>query len=198
MPKILGALVRRKRFYEFTDQPPEFGAFAQSSFEFRECHFDWIEVWRIGGQIADYCADGGDGLAHPIDFVGRRLMGWTPPGGICVPEWVVLQTTKEASMEQIITVGLDLAKHVFQVHGAGVNGAVVLRKKLRREQLLGFFAKLPRCTVAMEACGGAHHWAREIARLRHEVKLIAPAYVKPFVKRQKNDMADAEAICEAA
>jgi len=101
-------------------------------------------------------------------------------------------------MEQIITVGLDLAKHVFQVHGAGVNGAVVLRKKLRREQLLGFFAKLPRCTVAMEACGGAHHWAREIARLGHEVKLIAPAYVKPFVKRQKNDMADAEAICEAA
>jgi len=74
----------------------------------------------------------------------------------------------------------------------------VLRKKLRREQLLGFFAKLPRCTVAMEACGGAHHWAREIARLGHEVKLIAPAYVKPFVKRQKNDMADAEAICEAA
>ena len=113
----------------------------------------------------------------------RRLMGWTPPSGICVPEWVVLQTTKEASMEQIITVGLDLAKHVFQVHGTGVNGAVVLRKKLRREQLLGFFAKLPRCTVAMEACGGAHHWAREIARLGHEVKLIAPAYVKPSGRR---------------
>ena len=101
-------------------------------------------------------------------------------------------------MEQIITVGLDLAKHVFQVHGADRDGAVGMGKKLRREQLLGFFAELPRCTVAMEACGGAHHWAREIGRLGHDVKLIAPAYVKPFVKRQKNDMADAEAICEAA
>ena len=101
-------------------------------------------------------------------------------------------------MEQIITIGLDLAKHVFQVHGADRDGAVVVRKKLRREQLLRFFAELPRCTVAIEACGGAHHWAREIGRLGHEVKLIAPAYVKPFVKRQKNDMVDAEAICEAA
>lgn len=101
-------------------------------------------------------------------------------------------------MKQIITVGLDLAKRLFQVHGADREGAIVLRKKLRREQLLGFFTELPPCTVAMEACGGAHHWAREISRLGHKVKLIAPAYVKPFVKRQKNDMADAEAICEAA
>lgn len=101
-------------------------------------------------------------------------------------------------MKQIITVGLDLAKHVFQVHGADRDGAVVVRKKLRRGQLLPFFAELPRCPVAMEACGGAHHWAREIGRLGHDVTLIAPAYVKPFVKRQKNDMADAEAICEAA
>ena len=84
------------------------------------------------------------------------------------------------------------------MHGADRDGAVVVRKKLRREQLLPFFAELPRCTVAMEACGGAHHWAREIGRLGHDVKLIAPAYVKPFVKREKNDMADAEAICEAA
>lgn len=109
-----------------------------------------------------------------------------------------MQTKKDASVDQIITVGLDLAKHVFQVHGADRDGTVVMRKKLRREQLLGFFAELPRCTVAMEACGGAHHWAREIGQLGHDVKLIAPAYVKPFVKRQKNDMADAEAICEAA
>jgi transposase len=101
-------------------------------------------------------------------------------------------------VEDIVTVGLDLAKHVFQLHGADRNGAVLLRKKLRRDQLLAFFAELPRCVVAMEACGGAHHWGREISRLGHEVKLIAPAYVKPFVKRQKNDMADAEAICEAA
>ncbi len=101
-------------------------------------------------------------------------------------------------MGQVITVGLDLAKRVLQVHGADRAGAVVLRKTLRREQLLGFFAALPRCTVAMEACGGAHHWAREIEQLGHEVRLIAPSYVKPFVKRQKNDAADAEAICEAA
>jgi transposase len=111
---------------------------------------------------------------------------------------VVLQTIEEAFVDQIITVRLDLAKHVFQVHGADRDGAVVMRRKLRREQLLGFFVELPRCTVAMEACGGGHHWAREIGRLGHNVKLIAPAYVKPFVKRQKNDMADAEAICEAA
>jgi transposase len=101
-------------------------------------------------------------------------------------------------MEQISTVGLDLAKHVFQVHGADRSGAVVIRKRLRRDQVTTFFAALAPCTVAMEACAGGHYWGREIAKLGHDVKLIAPAYVKPFVKRQKNDMADAEAICEAA
>ena len=101
-------------------------------------------------------------------------------------------------MEKISTVGLDLAKHVFQVHGADSTGSVVLRRKLRRGQVLSFFAVLPSCIVAMEACAGAHYWGREIARLGHRVRLIAPAYVKPFVKRQKNDAADAEAICEAA
>jgi transposase len=99
---------------------------------------------------------------------------------------------------EVITVGLDLAKQVFQAHGADASGGVVFRKKLRREQLLAFFAKQPRCVVAMEACASAHYWAREIGALGHEVRLIAPAYVKPFVKRQKNDAADAEAICEAA
>src|SRR4051795_2741117 len=93
---------------------------------------------------------------------------------------------------------LDLAKHIFQLHGADSAGAVVFRKKLRRGQVLAFLATLPPCTVAMEACASAHSWGREIAKLGHTVKLIAPAYVKPFVKRQKNDMADAEAICEAA
>jgi transposase len=93
---------------------------------------------------------------------------------------------------------LDLAKTVFQVHGAEASGAVVFRKKLRRNQVLAFFAAQPPCTVAMEACGSAHHWAREIGRLGHHVRLIPPAYVKPFVKRQKTDAADAEAICEAA
>lgn len=101
-------------------------------------------------------------------------------------------------MEEISTVGLDLAKQVFQVHGADRSGAVVLKKKLRRDQVLAFLATLSPCTVAMEACAGGHYWGREIAKLGHAVKLIAPAYVKPFVKRQKNDAADAEAICEAA
>jgi transposase len=97
-------------------------------------------------------------------------------------------------MSEVTTVGLDIAKSVFQVHGADARGTAVLRKKLSRAKLLAFFASLPRCVVAMEACGGAHYWARELGKLGHEVRLIAPAYVKPFLKRQKNDMADAEAI----
>ena len=97
-------------------------------------------------------------------------------------------------MGQVSTIGLDLAKSIFQVHGADSSGAVVLRKRLRRNQVLAFFAAQPPCTVAMEACSSSHHWAREIGTLGHAVRLIPPAYVKPFVKRHKNDAADAEAL----
>ena len=101
-------------------------------------------------------------------------------------------------MEQATTIGLDIAKHVFQLHGADAAGHVLFRKRITRVKLLSFLAAQTRCVVAMEACAGAHYWAREIAKLGHHVRLIAPAYVKPFIKRQKNDAADAEAICEAA
>src|SRR5215467_5943318 len=101
-------------------------------------------------------------------------------------------------VEQVSTIGLDIAKHVFQVHGADGAGHVLFRKRITRAKLLNFLAAQTRCVVAMEACAGAHYWAREIAKLGHRVRLIAPAYVKPFIKRQKNDAADAEAICEAA
>lgn len=94
-------------------------------------------------------------------------------------------------MGQVSTVGLDLAKSIFQAHGADASGEVVFRKKLGRGRLLAFFAGLAPCVVAMEACAGAHHWGRELARQGHTVRLIPPIYVKPFVKRQKNDMADA-------
>jgi len=98
---------------------------------------------------------------------------------------------------QIATIGVDLAKHAFQLHGVGTDGQVVLRQKLRRAQMMTFFAKLAPCLVGMEACATAHHWARELSTLGHEVRLMPAHYVKAYVKRGKNDAADAEAICEA-
>lgn len=101
-------------------------------------------------------------------------------------------------MKEVNIIGIDLAKRVFQVHGAAADGSVLFRKKLSRAQVLEFFACQSACIVAMEACASSHYWGREISKLGHDVKLIPPIYVKPFVKRQKNDTADAEAIAEAA
>ena len=95
----------------------------------------------------------------------------------------------------VTTIGIDLAKSVFQLHGVDEAGEVVFRKKLRRGGVLDFLRDLPPCLLGLEACASAHFWAREIVALGHEVRLIPPAYVKPYVKRQKNDAADAEAIC---
>jgi len=100
-------------------------------------------------------------------------------------------------MNEITTIGLDLAKHVFQVHGVAASGAPVVRKRLRRGEVLTFFARLPRCLIGLEACATAHYWARELQALGHEVRLMPAQYVKAYVKRNKNDAADAEAICEA-
>lgn len=97
----------------------------------------------------------------------------------------------------ITTIGIDIAKNVFQVHGVNNEGSTVLRKKLRRNAVLPFFKQLESCLIGMEACATAHHWARGLSALGHSVKLMPPTYVKPYVKRSKNDAADAEAICEA-
>lgn len=100
-------------------------------------------------------------------------------------------------MSEVTTIGLDIAKNVFHAHGADAGGRPIYSRRISRGKLLAFMQTQPKCLVAMEACGGAHHWAREFTAMGHEVRLIPPAYVKPFVKRQKNDANDAEAICEA-
>jgi len=100
-------------------------------------------------------------------------------------------------MSEVTTIGLDLAKTVFQVHGVDAEGTVMVRRSLRRAQMLAYFAKLPPCLVGMEACATAHYWGRELTRLGHRVRLIPPAYAKAYVRRNKNDPADAAAICEA-
>src|SRR5215475_9612246 len=100
-------------------------------------------------------------------------------------------------MQAVKTIGLDIAKSVFQVHGVDADGQLIIRRKLKRRYVLAFFQKVPSCLIGMEACATSHHWSRELQALGHRVRLMPPAYVRPYVKRQKNDAADAEAICEA-
>jgi len=100
-------------------------------------------------------------------------------------------------MQTVTTIGLDIAKSVFQVHGVDAAGQVLIRRQLKRRYVLAFFQKLTPCVVGLEACASSHYWSRELQAVGHTVRLMPPAYVKPYVKRQKNDMADAEAICEA-
>src|SRR5262245_30027749 len=105
--------------------------------------------------------------------------------------------SEEPIMQAVKTIGLDIAKSIFQVHGVDADGQVVIRRKLKRRYVLAFFAKVPSCLIGMEACATSHHWSRELQALGHRVRLMPPAYVRPYVKRPKNDAADAEAICEA-
>ena len=100
-------------------------------------------------------------------------------------------------MQTVTTIGLDIAKSVFQVHGVDAAGQVVIRRQLKRRYVMAFFQKLPPCLVGIEACASAHYWSRELQALGHTVRMMPPAYVKPYVKRHKNDATDAEAICEA-
>ncbi|MGX1349294.1 transposase [Bradyrhizobium elkanii] len=128
----------------------------------------------------------------------RWLMGWTAPYGISCARMRLLQSqTREPSVREIIRIGMDTSKHIFVLHGVDAAEQVVLRKKLSRKQVLDFFAKLPPTVIGMEACGGSQHWARELGKLGHEVKLMAPQLVKPYVMRNKNDGRDAEGLCEA-
>src|SRR5262249_16902324 len=130
---------------------------------------------------------------------GDRVMGWMAPlRHLSAKLLSDRNSTKwEPSMGEVTTIGLDLAKHVFQVHGVDAEGATVLRKQLRRAQVLAFFNRLPPCLVGLEACATAHYWGRELRALGHEVRLMPAQYVKAYIKRNKHDAADAEAICEA-
>ena len=136
----------------------------------------------------------------PPTTLSPLVMLWMapPPASQCAKRAVFEEPQKrEPSVEKVSTVGLDIAKNVFQVHGVDDEGCVVIRRQLRRRQVIKFFTRLPPCLIGMEACATAHHWARELRKLGHEVRLMPARYVKPYVKRNKNDAADAEAICEA-
>ncbi len=127
------------------------------------------------------------------------VLGWTAPNGIvmCQSEFVEGLNRGRPSVEKITRIGMDTSKRVFQLHGVNAAEQPVLRRKLTRGQMITFFENLAPTTIAIEACGGSHHWARLLGSFGHEVKLIAPQLAKPYVKRGKNDAADAEALCEA-
>src|SRR3954449_3747625 len=136
--------------------------------------------------------------ATAVVFGKHGVMGWTAPYGInCARMRLLRSQTREPSMDQIIRIGMDTSKHFFQLHGVDGAERPVLRRKLRRNEVLAFFAKLPPTVIGMEACGAAHYWGRELRKLGHEVRLIAPQHVKAYIKRNKNDGRDAEGLCEA-
>ena len=133
-------------------------------------------------------------------FSGKQWYGRPhPKRHRCMPEWKCRQPLEPegASIMNITTIGIDWAKNLFQVHGINEQGKAVLKRQLRRDQMASFFANLPACVIGMEACASSHHWARKLQGLGHTARLMSPQFVKPYVKSNKNDIADAEAICEA-
>src|SRR6202030_1054309 len=140
------------------------------------------------------------GVSHPKGSASGQASCWggrPPTASLCQNEVVGRSQTREPSMDKIIRIGVDTSKSVFVLHGVNAADEPVLRKKLRRRQVVDFFGKLEPTRIGLEACGAAHHWARELTALGHEVVLPPPQYVKPYVQRGKNDAADASAICEA-
>jgi transposase len=154
---------------------------------------------RQFANLARNLADRGQRLPHQAGARRSLMLVWTAPDGIdCARLRSVADLRqRRPSVEQISRIGMDTSKHVFQLHGVNAAEAVVLRKKLRRKEMVAFFEKLAPTVIAIEACGASHHWARLLQSFGHTVKLIAPQLVKPYVKRGKNDAADAEALCEA-
>src|SRR6266404_3766023 len=147
---------------------------------------------------SNYCGRTSKDHYHLPYHNRHGVMVWTAPYGIECARMRLLQSqTREPSVNQIIRIGMDTSKHIFQLHGVDSAERPVLRRKLRRSEVLAFFAKLPPTVIGMEACGAAHYWARELRKLGHEVKLMAPQHVKAYVKRNKNDGRDAEGLCEA-
>ena len=159
-------------------------------------------LWRTQPQSPQALTAPHPAAAAERAWPGRsRAMGWTPPlvtASMC-QSGIADQPLEPrgASTMKITTIGIDLAKNVFQVHGVDERGRTVLKKQLKRDQMAAFFAKLPACLIGLEACGSSHHWARKLQGFGHTVRLMAPQFIKPYVKTNKNDAADAEAICEA-